>query len=134
MKQGFAPGKAACHVPLLAVDPIDLNCAWVLSPARTWVSTDTATWHVGRSSTEHRSALIEHVKAINYIAEVGWDAGGGGISGALTCIGCQPGQDPKATCEFIVGGCHGLFCAIPGFDYVTGPGTPDVAMLNSVVM
>ena len=152
----------------------------------------------------------------NYIAEVGWDAGGGGISaweiapvwqqavlpttaagkalpdvsmdadlvsGALVYIGCQPGQDPRATCEFIVGGtslssplwlgtwarlqsahanklgfaspslyrvyrappasypgfhdivggCNGLFCAIPGFDYVTGLGTPDVAKLKSAV-
>jgi len=152
----------------------------------------------------------------NYIAELGWDAGGGGISaweispfwqtavlpttaagkalpdvsmdgdlvsGGLVYIGCQPGQDPPATCEFIVGGtslssplwlgtwarmqsahanklgfapprlyrlyqappasypgfhdivggCNGLFCAIPGFDYVTGLGTPDVAKLNAAV-
>ena len=152
----------------------------------------------------------------NYIAEVGWDGGGGGISaweispfwqqavlpttaagkalpdvsmdadlvsGGLVYIGCQPGQDPQATCEFIVGGtslssplwlgtwarlqsahanklgfasprlyrlyqappasypgfhdivggCNGLFCAIPGFDYVTGLGTPDVAVLNAAV-
>ncbi|PYT34893.1 MAG: hypothetical protein DMG58_03660 [Acidobacteria bacterium] len=152
----------------------------------------------------------------HYIAEVGWDAGGGGmsawetspfwqqavlpttaagkalpdvsmdadlVSGGLVYIGCQPGQDPQATCEFIVGGtslssplwlgtwarlqsahanklgfasprlyrlyqappasypgfhdivggCNGLFCAIPGFDYVTGLGTPDVARLNAVV-
>ena|SRR5207249_4158342 len=33
----------------------------------------------------------------------------------------------------IVGGCNGLFCAIPGFDYVTGLGTPDVANLNTVI-
>jgi subtilase family serine protease len=152
----------------------------------------------------------------NYITELGWDAGGGGISawegspfwqtrvlpttaagkalpdvsmdgdlvtGALTYIGCQPGQDPVATCQNIVGGtslssplwlgvwarlesahrnglgfagpslyrmyqappatyagfhdivggCNGLFCAIPGYDYVTGVGTPDVTMLNAVV-
>jgi pseudomonalisin len=152
----------------------------------------------------------------NYIAEVGWDAGGGGISafeispfwqtgvlpttaagkavpdvsldadivsGALVYIGCQKGQDPMATCQFItggtslssplwlgtwarlqsahanklgfasprlyhlyqappstypgfhdvVGGCNGLFCAIPGYDYVTGLGTPDVSNLNAVI-
>ena len=151
----------------------------------------------------------------NYIAEVGWDAGGGGVSawegspfwqqkvlpttaagkalpdvsmdgdlvtGGLVYIGCQPGQSPSA-CQFIVGGtslssplwlgvwarlqsahgnklgfaplrlyrnylsppattagfhdivggCNGLFCAIPGFDYVTGIGTPDVAKLNAAV-
>jgi pseudomonalisin len=151
----------------------------------------------------------------NYIAEVGWDAGGGGISawegspfwqqpvlpttaagkavpdvsidadlvsGALVYIGCQPGQASSA-CQFIVGGtslssplwlgtwarlqsahhnklgfasphlyhlyqappatypgfhdivggCNGLFCAIPGFDYVTGLGTPDVTKLNAAV-
>ena len=151
----------------------------------------------------------------NYIAEVGWAAGGGGVSawesspfwqqkvlpttaagkalpdvsmdgdlvsGGLVYIGCQPGQSPSA-CQFIVGGtslssplwlgtwarmqsahgnklgfaplrlyrnyqgppaatagfhdivggCNGLFCAIPGFDYVTGIGTPDVAKLNSAI-
>jgi len=152
----------------------------------------------------------------NYITELGWDAGGGGISawegspywqtavlpttaagkalpdvsidgdlvsGALTYIDCQPGQDPVATCQDtvggtslssplwlgvwarlqtahknklgfagpslyrlyqavpatyagfhdVVGGCNGLFCAIPGYDYVTGIGTPDVTQLNAVV-
>lgn len=151
----------------------------------------------------------------NYIAEVGWDAGGGGISawegspfwqqpvlpttaagkaipdvsmdadivsGALVYIGCQPGEAP-GNCQFIVGGtslasplwlgtwarlqsahsnklgfaplrlyrlyqtppatypgfhdivggCNGFFCAIPGFDYVTGLGTPDVTKLNAAV-
>jgi pseudomonalisin len=33
----------------------------------------------------------------------------------------------------IVGGCNGLFCAIPGFDYVTGLGTPDVTKLNAAL-
>ena len=152
----------------------------------------------------------------DYIAEIGWDAGGGGVSvweyspywqqpvlpttaagkgvpdvsmdadivsGALVYTGCKPGQDPQATCQAvtggtslssplwlgvwarlqsahanqlgfalpklyrlyqkppapypgyhdIVGGCNGLFCAIPGFDYVTGLGTPDVANLNTVI-
>ena len=105
-------------------------------------------------------------------------------SGALTYIGCQPGQDPN-NCQFIVGGtslssplalgvwarfqsshgnklgfaapafyknatplpsvssgpgfhdivggCNGLFCAIPGYDYVTGLGTFDVSQMNSVI-
>jgi subtilase family serine protease len=152
----------------------------------------------------------------NYIAELGWDAGGGGVSawevspfwqtgvlpttaagkalpdvsmdgdlvsGALVYIDCQKGQDPQSTCQDIVGGtslssplwlgtwarlqsahantlgfaaprlyhlyqappatypgfhdivggCNGLFCAIPGFDYVTGIGTPDIASLNAVI-
>jgi pseudomonalisin len=152
----------------------------------------------------------------NYIAEVGWDAGGGGVSawelspfwqtsvlpttaagkalpdvsmdadlvsGGLVYIGCQKGQDPQSTCQFIVGGtslssplwlgswarlqsahanklgfaaprlyhlyqappatypgfhdivggCNGLFCAIPGFDYVTGLGTPDITVLNAAI-
>lgn len=151
----------------------------------------------------------------NYIAEVGWDAGGGGISqwegspfwqqpalpttaagkavpdvsmdadlvsGGLVYMGCQPGQASSA-CQFIVGGtslasplwlgtwarlqsahhnklgfaspnlyrlyqappatypgfhdiiggCNGFFCAIPGFDYVTGLGTPDVTKLNAAL-
>jgi hypothetical protein len=33
----------------------------------------------------------------------------------------------------IVGGCNGLFCAIPGYDYVTGLGTPDVSVLNGLL-
>jgi subtilase family serine protease len=105
-------------------------------------------------------------------------------SGALTYIGCQPGQDPNA-CQFIVGGtslssplalgvwarlqtshanklgfasplfykhatplpsvssgpgfhdivggCNGLYCAIPGYDYVTGLGTFDVSQINAVI-
>jgi subtilase family serine protease len=105
-------------------------------------------------------------------------------SGALTYIGCQPGQDPN-NCQFIVGGtslssplalgvwarlqtshnnklgfaspafykhatplpsvssgpgfhdivggCNGLFCAIPGYDYVTGLGTFDVAQMSGVI-
>jgi len=151
----------------------------------------------------------------NYLAELGWDAGGGGVSaweispfwqtavlpttaagkalpdvsldadlvsGAITYIDCQPGtaasacenevggtslssplwlgvwarlesahknklgfagpslyrmyQMPPATYpgfHDIVGGCNGFFCAIPGFDYVTGLGTPDVTALNAVV-
>ncbi|HUI81672.1 MAG TPA: S53 family peptidase [Bryobacteraceae bacterium] len=152
----------------------------------------------------------------NYLTELGWDAGGGGISaweispfwqtsvlpttaagkalpdvsldgdlvsGALTYIDCQPGQDPVSTCQDtvggtslssplwlgvwarlesahrnrlgfagpslyrlysmppatyvgfhdIVGGCNGFFCAIPGYDYVTGLGTPHVTALNAVV-
>jgi pseudomonalisin len=152
----------------------------------------------------------------NYLTELGWDAGGGGISaweaspywqtavlpttaagkalpdvsidgdlvsGALTYINCQPGQDPVSTCQDtvggtslssplwlgvwarmesahhnklgfagpslyrlyqappatytgfhdIVGGCNGFFCAIPGYDYVTGIGTPDVTSLNAAV-
>lgn len=106
------------------------------------------------------------------------------VSGALTYIGCQPGEDPN-NCEFIVGGtslsspltlgvwarfltshnnklgfasplfykhatplptvssgpgfhdivggCNGLFCAIPGYDYVTGLGTFDVSQMNGVI-
>jgi pseudomonalisin len=151
----------------------------------------------------------------NYIAELGWDAGGGGISawesspfwqqsvlpttaagkalpdvsidgdlvsGALTYIDCTPGeaaascqntvggtslssplwmgtwarfqsahgnklgfaalrlyplyQAPPATYpgfHDIVGGCNGLFCAIPGFDYVTGIGTPEITVLNGLL-
>jgi subtilase family serine protease len=151
----------------------------------------------------------------NYIAELGWDAGGGGISlwesspywqesvlpttaagkalpdvsmdgdlvsGALTYIGCTPGEAASSCQETvggtslssplwlgtwarlesahgnklgfaaphlyalyqavpatypgfhdIVGGCNGLFCAIPGYDYVTGLGTPVVSELNSVI-
>jgi pseudomonalisin len=152
----------------------------------------------------------------NYIAELGWDAGGGGVSaweispfwqtgvlpttaagkalpdvsmdgdlvsGGLVYIDCQKGQDPASTCQDIVGGtslssplwlgtwarlqsahanklgfaapslyhlyqappatypgfhdivggCNGLFCAIPGFDYVTGLGTPDIKALNAVI-
>ena len=105
-------------------------------------------------------------------------------SGALTYIGCQPGQDPN-NCQFIVGGtslsspltlgvwarlqsshgnklgfaapafyrnatplpsvssgpgfhdivggCNGLYCAVPGYDYVTGLGTFDVSQMNSVI-
>jgi pseudomonalisin len=151
----------------------------------------------------------------NYIAEVGWDAGGGGISaweaspfwqlsvlpttaagkavpdvsidgdlvsGALIYQGCTAGVAP-ANCQFItggtslssplwlgvwarlqsahsnklgfaplrlyklykmppatypgfhdiVGGCNGFFCAIPGFDYVTGLGTPDITVLNGLL-
>jgi pseudomonalisin len=33
----------------------------------------------------------------------------------------------------IVGGCNGLFCAIPGYDYVTGLGTFDVAQMNGAI-
>lgn len=33
----------------------------------------------------------------------------------------------------IVGGCNGLFCAIPRYDYVTGLGTFDVSQINSVI-
>jgi pseudomonalisin len=33
----------------------------------------------------------------------------------------------------IVGGCNGLFCAIPGYDYVTGLGTFDVSQINGVI-
>jgi pseudomonalisin len=151
----------------------------------------------------------------NYIAELGWDAGGGGISaweaspfwqlsvlpttaagkavpdvsidgdlvsGALIYQGCTAGVAP-ANCQFItggtslssplwlgvwarlqsahanklgfaplrlyklykmppatypgfhdiVGGCNGFFCAIPGFDYVTGLGTPDITVLNGLL-
>jgi len=105
-------------------------------------------------------------------------------SGALTYIGCTPGEDPN-NCQFIVGGtslsspltlgvwarfltshgnklgfaspffykqatplpnvssgpgfhdivggCNGLFCAIPGYDYVTGLGTFDVAQMNGAI-
>jgi pseudomonalisin len=105
------------------------------------------------------------------------------VSGGLVYIGCQKGQDPNSTCQFIVGGtslssplwlgswarlqsahanklgfaapklyhlyqappatypgfhdivggCNGLFCAIPGFDYVTGLGTPDITTLNAAI-
>jgi subtilase family serine protease len=33
----------------------------------------------------------------------------------------------------VVGGCNGLFCAIPGYDYVTGLGTFDVSQINAVI-
>jgi hypothetical protein len=33
----------------------------------------------------------------------------------------------------LVGGCNGLFCAIPGYDYVTGLGTFDVAEMNGAI-
>jgi pseudomonalisin len=33
----------------------------------------------------------------------------------------------------IVGGCNGLFCATPGYDYVTGLGTFDVNVMTSVI-
>ena len=33
----------------------------------------------------------------------------------------------------VVGGCNGLFCAIPGYDYVTGLGTFDVSAMNAVI-
>jgi pseudomonalisin len=33
----------------------------------------------------------------------------------------------------VVGGCNGLFCAIPGYDYVTGLGTFDVSQINSAI-
>jgi len=32
-----------------------------------------------------------------------------------------------------VGGCNGLFCAIAGFDYLTGLGTPDITKLNGAI-
>jgi pseudomonalisin len=151
----------------------------------------------------------------NYIAELGWDAGGGGISawesspfwqtsvlpttavgkalpdvsidgdlvsGALVYIDCTSGeaasscqeevggtslssplwmgtwarfesahgnklgfaplrlyplyQTPPATYagfHDIVAGCNGLFCALPGFDYVTGLGTPEISVLNGLL-
>src|SRR6266404_5815612 len=33
----------------------------------------------------------------------------------------------------IVGGCNGLYCAVPGYDYVTGSGTFDISQMNSAL-
>jgi pseudomonalisin len=33
----------------------------------------------------------------------------------------------------VIGGCNGLFCAVPGYDYVTGLGTFDISQMNSAL-
>jgi len=33
----------------------------------------------------------------------------------------------------VIGGCNGLFCAVPGYDYVTGLGTFDISAMNSAL-
>jgi pseudomonalisin len=195
---------SACPVVPLNGAPLSGAAGMVLYPA-------SSPYVVGVGGTTLLTS-----SGYDYIVEVGWNAGGGGVSawelspywqqpvlpttaagkaipdvsidadivsGALVYIGCNPGQDPQATCQQIiggtslssplwlgvwarlqsahsnnlgfaspklyqlyqkppspypgyhdiVGGCNGLFCAIPGFDYVTGLGTPDVDQLNTAI-